>query len=964
MCYNYAGKYGKAAYMEKKNQLPGQIQEKLAAAYEKLRAFFGSVFSPQAHEEELFVARKRERSFLLSVFFTTFKCIFLAAALLGVAAFGLVMGIAKAYIDTTPELDVSQLTRSDQTSYLYDRDGNLITTFAGMEYRDWADIDDIPDMLKNAVVAVEDVRFYKHDGVDYKRLFSAVVNTLRNADTHGGSTITQQLIKNKVLSNEQSYKRKIQEAYLSLELETILDKDDILEAYLNNVFLGESNYGMKTAAKDYFGKELKELSIRECAMLAGMIQKPYQTNPRANMYQRSYEDGRNKMDITDARTDVVIERMYEAGFITLEQRDTALADTVAIVEVSEQKQLYDMPYFVEYAIYDVITHMLAQRELLDTKANRTAIENELRTGGYHIYLTVDTDIQHTVEDTLENWEEYPSLANPSAAVKVKSNADGTTLEVRQPQSAAVVIDQHTGELLAVVGGRDMPTRRKQWNLAYQSAMEVGSSLKPLSVYGPAVDLGLAPASIVYNLPAPIAGWNTETGYPHIGDEKYIGPITLRRGLVSSLNVAAARVLLEYVTPAVSAKYLENLGIDPSRIHADGSGLALGTSGITPIEMAGAYGAVANGGVYLEPVSFSRVVDNTGKTLLHAADVQQSRQVFKPSTAYMLVDMMRNAVQSGTGTRAKIDGITVAGKTGTNSDYGSVYFAGITPYYTSVVWIGHEDYNEKLKSESTGGRYAAPLWKAYMAQILEGRVDKPILDFSPVSLGLVKRSVCTVSGKLATEACALDPNGRVPVTDWFEQTLVPQESCDMHMQSSVCLLSGQLATSYCPQETVQPACIVLIDADSPYRAYPPEVLQPYMLNLIYTDYSYEQYTQLAYTTDTLCSVHTPYGYTAPQWQSQAALDAQQLVSEVQQYLMRVQTLSESERNLLQMYLSDLQGSIQSGQSGSIIQAVERLRYNYNVLMQAHPPVAGGQAQSAPEAQTGAPEPQTGSEEAYG
>lgn len=925
--------------MEKNENFAEKVKETLKKLWGEICAFFVALFSSGHHNEELLIPRERERSFLLATFFSTIKVMLLLLVLGGVAVFGLVMGVAKAYIDTTPELDISQLTRSARTSFIYDRNNNLITTFAGMEYRDWADIEEIPDMLKNAVISVEDVRFYKHGGVDYKRLFSAVINTLRNADTHGGSTITQQLIKNKILSNEQSYKRKIQEAYLSLEVETILSKDEILEAYLNNVFLGDSNYGVKTAAKDYFGKELKELSIRECAMLAGMVQKPYETDPRANTYKRTYDDGRNKMDITDARTDVVIECMYEAGFITLEQKEAALDETVYILEQSEKKQLYDMPYFVEYAIYDVITHILEQREMLDTKTNRAAIENELRTGGYSIYLTVDTDMQHIVEDTLINWEEYPSLADPSAAMKIKSNADGTTLEVRQPQAAAVIIDQHTGELLAVVGGRDMPTRRKQWNLAYQSAMEVGSSIKPLAVYGPALDLGEAPASIIHNLPFPIAGWNTETGFPNIGDQKYIGPITLRRGIVSSLNVAAARLLMYKVTPSVSAKYLEAMGVDPSRINADGSGLALGTSGITPIEMAGAYGAIANEGTYIEPISFSRVVDDNGAVILRGSEMQDTRQVFRPSTAYMLVDMLTNAVRSGTGTKAKIDGITVAGKTGTNSDYRSVYFAGMTPYCTAVVWVGHEDYSQKLKSGSTGGKYAAPLWQSFMSQILDGYIDKPIIDESPVSLGLIKRTVCAVSGKLATEACSQDPNGRLPVTDWFEQTNVPQESCDMHIMTNICAQSGQIATSYCPQDYVQAACMVLIDADSPYREFPKEILSQYMTNLLYTDYTYEQYQQMSYTTDTLCAIHTPYGYTATQWQSEAATSSIQLMSEVEAYLATVQTLSETERNMLQTTLSQMQGALNSGEAGSIAQAMERLRYNYSVMVQSNPPVAG-------------------------
>ena len=304
-------------------------------------------------DQELFVERRGNRSFLLSVLFTTLKVFGVMVILLGCVGMGLVMGIAKAYIDTTPELDTAQITKSDKTSYIYDKDGNLITTFAGMEYRDWADIDEIPDMLKNALIAIEDVRFYKHDGVDYKRLFSAVINTLRNADTHGGSTLTQQLIKNKVLSSEQSYKRKIKEAYLAIELENEFTKDQILEAYMNDVSLGGSNYGFKTAAMDYFGKEMDQLTIRECAMLAGMVQKPHNTNPRLNIYQRTLTDAKreeleelyasgaiteaqyrysldnnNQMYVTDRRTNVVLLAMYEGGFITKDQYEAALQDTV------------------------------------------------------------------------------------------------------------------------------------------------------------------------------------------------------------------------------------------------------------------------------------------------------------------------------------------------------------------------------------------------------------------------------------------------------------------------------------------------------------------------------------------------------------------------------------------------------------------------------------------------------------
>ena len=284
----------------------------------------------QEETQPLFTERKKPHSFLLGVVFTSLKLTVLAFIVVCFIGMGLLLGVVKAYVETTPSLDVAQLTISDYTSYLYDMNGNLISSIADVEYRDWANIEDIPDMLKNAFIAVEDVRFYKHSGVDFKRLFSAALEILGNSNSSGGSTITQQLIKNKVLGAQRNYKRKIQEAYLALELETIVDKDTILEAYLNDVDLGESNYGVKSGAKDYFGKELSELTVRECAMLAGLTQAPYRYDPRKNMYQR------DQMEVTDERTDQVLARMYQAGFITKEQYDSALTEKVNIIEVSQR----------------------------------------------------------------------------------------------------------------------------------------------------------------------------------------------------------------------------------------------------------------------------------------------------------------------------------------------------------------------------------------------------------------------------------------------------------------------------------------------------------------------------------------------------------------------------------------------------------------------------------------------------
>ena len=895
-------------------------------------------------------SRKRARPFLLNVLFDTLGLLLIAAVLLGFGVFGLVMGVAKAYVDTTPTLDISGLSRSERTSYIYDKDGNLITTFAGMEYRDWTDISEIPDMLKNALISVEDVRFYKHGGVDFKRLFSAVVNTFRNSRTHGGSTLTQQLIKNTILSNEQSYKRKIQEAYLAYELEHVMSKDKILEAYMNDVFLGESNYGFSAAAKDYFNKSLNELTIRECAMLAGMVQKPYYTNPRANTYSRFYEDGRNKMDVTDARTNVVLEAMYNAGSITLDQYRSALAEEVRIVEKSQKKQLYDMPYFVEYSIYNIITKMLEQRGLDDTKSNRTMIENELRTGGYHIYLTVDPEIQHTVQDTITEWADYPDLQNPSASVQVTTNSDGTTIEVLQPQAAAVIIEQATGQIRAVIGGRQEPTVKKGLNRAYMSSMPVGSAIKPLSVYGPALDLGLSCNTPILNAEVPIEGYGGEKGYPALGSTRWMGMIPIRRGIERSLNIVAARTLFEHVTPKVAADYLVKLGINPSRINVDGPGLALGTTGITPIEMASSYATIANGGMYVEPVSFTVVLDKDMKVVLDAKKVQKSYRVFEETSAYMLIDMLKDVVKNGTGTRAKIDGITVAGKTGTNDDYTSVYFAGFTGYYTCSLWIGHDLYSEKLASGSTGGNSAAPLWQAFMSKIHEGKSDKPIMDVSPVELGLEQITICSVSGKLATDACMHDTYNP-PITDWVAVDKMPTEYCTMHCLVDGCSQSHEVAGPYCPASCRYNKCVLLVPPDSEFallKEVKPDAeseetvdyFHKIFPNGIVTSLTPSRYHAYCLREGKVCQVHGAGA--APDYSDNLEVlagRANTLIVEVNTYLSDVQTLPDTDRTTLESLIADLQAAIRSEDIALIKSLTGSLKTNYEYLSALYPvPIA--------------------------
>ncbi len=879
-----------------------------------VEAALGSEADDHERPRGIFVARKKPRSFLLGTLFTTL--FFAIVLLLCVASGGLGVagGIVRAYTQTTPPLDVKMLEDIEQSSVLYDASGNEITKVIRSSYSEWAPFEEIPDMLKNAFIAVEDVRFYDHNGIDIKRLAGAVVGTLTGDYDGGGSTITQQLIKIQVLGSEQSYRRKVQEAYLAMELEKEYDKDSILEYYLNSIHLGESNYGVKAAASDYFGKSLDQLSIRECAMLAGLTQNPSRYNPRRNMYFREADS----MKVTEDRTDTVLERMYTAGFITLAQRDEARAERgkAIVLQYSQIKQMPDMPYFVEYAIYDVVTHFLRQKNLQDNVQNRAAMEKELRTGGYHIYTTVDPLIQRTVQQNITDWDKYPGLRDPSYAVKREVLNDGSFFDMPEPQAACAVMETHTGYVKALIGGRTEPPQAKLWNRAYRSRTEVGSSIKPLSIYGPALDNGASPASIYLNYAVPIEGYGGDPGYPRgaMGKE---GPVTMRYGIQQSLNVVAARALFESVGVDTSLQYLQNLGIDPSKLNGDGPGLALGTSGITPLEMTAAYAAIANQGLYLEPIAFTKVTDKHGNIVLDASEVQIKRQVFSPSTAWLLTDMLENAVREGTGKPAQIQNMHVAGKTGTNADYRSVYFAGYTPYYVSALWIGHDDHKEatKLKAGASGGTFAAPLWQAYMSAIHIGMPDKPIISDSPARYGLVQREVCTVSGLLATDACHSDYEHK-PVTDWFLLKNVPTERCDMHRTRSVCRISGKLATEYCPSSSVRRGSYIVIPDGSPYSEIPTGKLHLGAVGRGGGSY---------------CRIHGPYGTSVPDESSSGGTStpdigsAQNAISDARNVLSSGAYMTRDQRSEIESLISGIQRLIDNGSdAGALASQVSRLR----------------------------------------
>ncbi|MBP3372585.1 MAG: transglycosylase domain-containing protein [Clostridia bacterium] len=775
-----------------------------------------------------FTKRTKRPNYIISILLTTLTMYLIVAIVFCSAAAGIVMGIAKAYTETTKSLDVSVIMDQDQTSFIYDENGELITTFASIENRIMASSDEIPQQLKDAFVAIEDSRFWTHSGIDLKRLIGVFFQNFTSDSVQGGSTITQQLIKQRILSSERSYKRKIQEAYLALQLERVYEKDDILTAYLNTIALGGSNYGVKAAAYDYFGKELNELTLRECAMLAGITQNPWRLNPRLNFYDR------NTPERTNERTDTVLYRMYACGFISKEEYEAALDEDLVILEEEQGEDLYEMMYFVEYAVSDVVTFMLQQNNLEDTYANRQKCEMELRTGGYNIYLTVDTEIQKSTEEVIYNYSSWPRMSSSSDSVVTSQNSDGTIIEIPQPQVAVVVLDHNSGEMKAIVGGRQAPTAQKQLNRAYQNSMPIGSTIKPIAVYGPAFDNGASPGTVLADMPVRIEGWGGR-GYPNNYSMSFSGPVSIRVGLRNSLNVIAARVVADWVGVETSANYLLNMGVAESHINKDLSGLALGTSGLTMVELATCYGTIANNGVYQQPIAFSRVTDADGNLVIDPKASRITRQIYKETSVWMLKDVMRNYSSAAT------LNMPMGGKTGTNSDWRGITFAGFTAYYTCALYIGHDNYKPLARS-STGSTAAAPLWRRVMSPIHQGLERRDIQTTSASALGLTTSTVCGVSGLPCNDACRADKE-HPPVSDYYVPGTQPGGSCNMHISANGCTASQKLATEYCPAHLVESSVIVNL-AGTAYAG-----MEKYITNAGSADMTYET------NPEAFCPLHT-------------------------------------------------------------------------------------------------------------
>lgn len=596
-----------------------------------------------------------------------FRSIRVMAALVLVIIAGLMFGYIFAAYQSLPE--VGNNMRPAVSSQVFDSQGKLITTLHSDQNRLPIDINKVPKNLQNAFIAAEDNRFYDHIGVDPIGILRAVVTNLTNRGiAQGGSTITQQLAKNAFLSQDQTLKRKIQEAILALELERKYSKKEILEMYMNQIYFGRGAYGIQTAAHTYFGKDVGDLTLAECAMIAGLPKSP-------NYYSSSVNEA-------TARKNVVVGQMEKYGYITPSQAEEAKKSSLDIKQKSTSNTTDETAYFIDY-----VTQEIAQKYGDDA----------LYKDGLKIYTTLDTDKQHAAVQAMRHLPE------------THTDDQGLT----QPQGAIISIDPKTGHILAMVGGRGQDS----FNRASMAVRQPGSAFKPF-VYMTAMEHDMTPDTIMEDKKVEYGGWS-----PHNADNTYQGRMPLWKALALSVNTVAVQ-LADKVGPSNVIANAKKLGIttlveagSPNDDNLASAALGGLTKGVTPLEMAAAYGAFANKGVYIKPTAIVKILDRNGNVLEDNSSDVQKTQVMSEKTAYEMTSMLEGVIARGTGTAASI-GRPAAGKTGTTDDNHDAWFIGYTPDIVTAVWVGDDTGSQSL-GEIYGGTVPAQIWHDYMASAVSG-----------------------------------------------------------------------------------------------------------------------------------------------------------------------------------------------------------------------------------------------------
>ena len=579
------------------------------------------------------------------------------------------------------KLDISRLSALAQTSSMYDMNGELMSELRGSENRIIVSLDEIPLHTRQAFIAAEDLRFYDHRGIDVYRILGALRSNLKSGSlAEGASTITQQLAKLTHLSAEKTIRRKLEEINLAFQIEKVYNKDEILAMYLNTVYFGRGAYGIQAAAQAYFGVDAEDLTLNQSASLAAIIKAP-------SIYAPHISPSNNR-----SRRQYILSVMAENGFISQEEKQAALDESIWVLAQEAEKQLYS--WYIDEALRE-------SAELLGLSAD------EVIQGGFKIYTAYDARLQTIADEVYADSSFFPAAAS-----------DGTPI-----QSAMAVVDTNNGAVLAMIGGRDYTVRRGL-NRATQMRRQPGSALKPLAVYGPALELGYTTASVLLDEKTSFGSYT-----PRNAGDRYYGLVTMRTAIRNSLNTTAVR-LLEEIGLDASIQYLNKMGI-PTRNSDRNLSLALGsmTYGVTPVELAAAYVPYANGGIYHQPYCVERIETVDGSNVYERKD--SGKQVLSAQNAFLMTSLLQSVVSSGTGTRMLAANTPIAGKTGTVSMTGGnrdIWMTAYTPEISVAVWMGYDqtDAKHKISNGITGGRNTASLAAAFFKKAYADR-EKP--DFS-------------------------------------------------------------------------------------------------------------------------------------------------------------------------------------------------------------------------------------------
>jgi penicillin-binding protein 1A len=579
---------------------------------------------------------------------------------------GVVAGIVTSYSRNLPDINRMADYQPERSTRVFARDGSLLANLY-QQNRTWVTIDTIPIFVRNAFIATEDRNFYHHHGVDPVGIVRAAYADWRHQSIQGASTITQQLARALFLSNEVSFSRKIQEALLAIEIERYYTKDEILERYLNLIYFGSGAYGIEAAAHTYFGTDVQHLTVAQAAMLAGLPAAPSDYSPYVSLERAKQRQAH------------VLERMAQAGYLTPEQARADAARPVGLIgERPQGLQSYRDPYFTTYA-----------ESVLESQFGTAATFE----GGLQVYTTLDPAMQQAAEEAI-NW----------GIGRAKAEGIGAS------QAALVALRPSTGEVMAMVGGAGGFSLANQFNRAWQARRQPGSSFK-VFVYTAAIDGGKPPTTIVYDGPVSYPMGDGTRWQPRDDDGRYFGAITLRYALAQSRNVVAVKLAEEIGIDRV-IEYAKRMGIT-SHLDANLS-LALGTSVVSPLEMASAYGTLANQGIHIDPSPIRIVRDSLGTTILDNSYPQQT-EVISAGTAYIMTSMLESVITEGTGYPNANIGRPAAGKTGTTSDFRDAWFTGFTPDLVTSVWVGNDDYHRM--NESYGGNIPARIWSRFMKAAL-------------------------------------------------------------------------------------------------------------------------------------------------------------------------------------------------------------------------------------------------------